>query len=77
MTTTPATTAAPAHEELCICGHLHSNHADPAGGDTRCLAVEDRRDLPEAFDDGRDRQYAYCACLHFLTAPRRPAGRSR
>ena len=41
-------------DSLCVCGHLASHHADPASGDTRCLAVEDRRDLLDVFDDGRD-----------------------
>ena len=41
-------------EALCVCGHLAEHHADPASGDTRCLAVEDRRDLLDVFDDGRD-----------------------
>ena len=52
-------------DSLCVCGHLASHHADPASGDTRCLVVEDRRDLLDVFDDGRDRAIAYCACLRF------------
>jgi hypothetical protein len=40
-----------------VCGHLTSSHADPSSGDTRCLAVEDRRDLLVVFDDGRDTTY--------------------
>jgi hypothetical protein len=59
--------------ELCICGHVRSRHADASIGDTRCLAVEDRRDLLEAFDDGRSRDHAYCACLRF-SAARVPGG---
>jgi len=54
---------------LCVCGHLAENHGDAASGDTRCLAVEDRRDLLDVFDDGRDGPIAYCACLAY-----RPAG---
>jgi hypothetical protein len=53
---------------LCVCGHLAEHHADPASGDTRCLAVEDRRDLLEVFDDGRDGPIGYCACLAFRSA---------
>ena len=52
-----------------MCGHLASNHADPATGDTRCLADEDRRDLLYTSDDGRDTQHHYCACLHYIPAP--------
>lgn len=55
-------------EPLCVCGHLATNHADPASGDTRCLAVEDRRDLLETFDDGRDGPIGYCACLAYRPA---------
>jgi hypothetical protein len=63
-------------DQLCVCGHLPSHHADPSTGDTRCLAVEDRRDLLAVFDDGRDTAYGYCACLHFRAATtRRPPGR--
>ena len=50
-------------DPLCVCGHSRDNHPDPASGDTRCLAVEDRRDLLAVFDDGRDIAYADCACL--------------
>ena len=54
-------------DSLCVCGHLAEPHADPASGDTRCLAVEDRRDLLDVFDDGRDGPWA--------TAPAWPTGR--
>jgi hypothetical protein len=53
------------HDPLCACGHRRSGHAEPSSGDTRCLAVEDRRDLLAAFDDGREHDIAYCACLRF------------
>ena len=56
-------------DPLCVCGHSRDNHPDPASGDTRCLAVEDRRDLLAVFDDGRDIAYADCACLR---SPPRP-----
>jgi hypothetical protein len=55
-------------DSLCICGHLASHHADLANGDTRCLAVEDRRDLLDVFDDGRDSPIGYCACLAYRPA---------
>jgi hypothetical protein len=55
-------------DELCSCGHRRSGHADPSSGDTRCLAVEDGRDLLEAFDDGREHDVAYCGCLRFTAA---------
>jgi hypothetical protein len=57
-----------AADPLCACGHLASNHAEPSSGDTRCLAVEHRRDLLAVFDDGRDTAYGYCACLRFQPA---------
>jgi len=50
-------------------------HDTPNSGDTRCLAVEAREDLLQAFDDGRDTAYAYCACLRFT--PARPPGQPR
>ena len=56
-------------DPLCVCGHLAEHHADPASGDTRCLAVEDRRDLLDVFDDGRDGPVA------LLRVPGLPAGR--
>ena len=52
-------------DPLCRCGHRASNHAPAESGDTRCLAVEHRDDLIQAFDDGRDDDSAYCACLRF------------
>ena len=55
-------------EALCVCGHQAANHAEAASGDTRCLAVEDRRDLLEVFDDGRDGPIGYCACLAYRPA---------
>lgn len=55
-------------EPLCVCGHLAANRADPAGGDTRCLDVEDRRDLLDVFDNGRDGPLAYCVCLAYRPA---------
>ena len=55
-------------EPLCVCGHLAEHHADPASGDTRCLAVEDRHDLLDVFDDGRDGPIGYCACLAYRRA---------
>ena len=45
-------------DPLCVCGHLADHHADPAIGDTRCLVVEDRRDLLDVFGDVRDGQLA-------------------
>jgi hypothetical protein len=33
-------------DSLCICGHRASHHDTPDSGDTRCLAVEAREDLP-------------------------------
>ena len=57
-----------AADHLCVCGHLASNHAKPSSGDTRCLAVEDRRDLLAVFDDGCTATYGYCACLRFKPA---------
>ncbi len=56
------------HNPLCRCGHRASTHAPPESGDTRCLAVEHRGDLIRAFDDGRDDDYAHCACLRFTPA---------
>ena len=56
-------------DSLCECGHRASTHADPGSGDTRCLAVEAREDLIAVFDDGRDTDHGYCACLRF-TEPR-------
>lgn len=58
--------ADPAH--ICVCGHLATNHADPATGDTRRLAVEDRNDLLDLFDDARDAQHGCCACLSYVPA---------
>ena len=58
-------------DPLCVCGHLADHHADPAIGDTRCLVVEDRRDLLDVFDDGRDGPLSYCGCLTYR--PGRPA----
>ena len=55
-------------EALCVCGHLAEHHADPASGDTRCLAVEDRHDLLDVFDNGRDGPIAHCACLAYRRA---------
>jgi hypothetical protein len=51
--------------QLYVCGHLRSRHEDPANGDSRCLAVEDPRDLLSSFDDGRERAAGYCACMRF------------
>ena len=66
MDTTHATTTGPGTpEQLCVCGHPATRHADPATGDSRCLAVEDRRDLLEHPGDGRDTLDAYCGCLRF------------
>jgi hypothetical protein len=56
------------YDLLCRCGHRASNHAPSESGDTRCLAVEHRGDLIRAFDDGRDGDFAYCACLRFTPA---------
>jgi hypothetical protein len=53
---------------LCVCGHLAEHHADSASGDTRCLAIEDRGDLLDVLDDGRDRPLGYCACLAYRPA---------
>ena len=50
-------------DPLCVCGQRASHHDAPEGGDTRCLAVEAREDPIEAFGNGRDTAYAYCACL--------------
>ena len=55
-------------DPLCECGHRASSHAHPDSGDTRCLAVEAREDLIAVFDDGRDGDYGYCACLRFTEA---------
>jgi len=52
---------------VCLCGHLASHHA-VSTGDTRCLAIEDRRDLLSIFDDGGSAAHAYCACLRFHPA---------
>lgn len=52
-------------DPLCVCGHRASSHASVDSGDTRCLAVEDRRDLISLFDDGRDHELGYCACLRY------------
>ena len=62
-------------DPLCVCGHLASHHDTPGSGDTRCLAAEAHQDLLEAFDDGRDTAYAYCACLRFI--PARPLAEPR
>ena len=59
-------------DSLCVCGHLASHHADPASGDTRCLVVEDRRDLLDVFDDGRD---ARDRVLRLPAVPSRRNGR--
>src|SRR5205823_6026008 len=63
-------------DQLCACGHLPSHHAAPSGGATRCLSVEDRRDLLAVFDDGRDTADGYCACLRFQPAWTPPAPRA-
>jgi hypothetical protein len=55
-------------DRLCSCGDRGSSHAEPGSGDTRCLAVEAREDLIYVFDDGRDTEHAYCACLRFIDA---------
>ena len=55
-------------DSLCECGHRASHHADAGSGDTRCLAVEARADLIAVFDDGRDTDHGYCACLRFTAA---------
>ena len=62
-------------DPLCECGHRASSHAHPDSGDTRCLAVEAREDLIAVFDDGRDGDYGYCACLRFTEA--RPTTQGR
>jgi hypothetical protein len=55
-----------AQDRLCRCLHLLSEHADPAGGDTRCLVICDGvDDLLDSFDNGRDGMY-FCACLEFV-----------
>ncbi|MGA2924442.1 MAG: hypothetical protein ABSG43_00400 [Solirubrobacteraceae bacterium] len=61
---------APAREkvrdgDLCVCGHDRERHADPASGDARCLVVTQRSELADVFDDGREGQLGYCACLGF------------
>ena len=65
MTTPDINQSAQTEQALCACGHLRSSHADPATGDSRCLVVEDRRDLLDVFDDGRDSASGYCGCLRF------------
>jgi hypothetical protein len=57
---------------LCACGHRVRTHADPASGDTRCLAVEARDDLIAVFDDGRHHDVGYCVCLRFTAAHPNP-----
>jgi hypothetical protein len=58
-------------QELCVCGHPRSRHADPSGGDTGCLAIEHPADLVDTFDDGKERaDLAYCGCLAFRTLKR-------
>jgi hypothetical protein len=73
---TAAWSTAPVDDPLCVCGHRLSNHS--SSGDTRCLAVEHRADLIGAFDDGRERDIAYCECLRFDdgTEPRRTGERT-
>ncbi len=61
-------TAAAVRDRLCICAHRASGHAEPGSGDTRCLAVEAPEELVYVLDDGRDTEYAYCACLRFVDA---------
>ncbi len=56
-------------DPLCACGHPRSEHAPADTGDTRCLVVSAAA-LLEAFDDGRPRNDAYCACLHFREGTR-------
>jgi hypothetical protein len=51
--------------DVCVCGHDRERHADPASGDARCLVVTQRSELADAFDDGREGQLGYCACLGF------------
>jgi hypothetical protein len=52
----------------CECGHGREQHADAASGDTRCLVVAERERLTDVFDDGREGQLGYCACLGFREA---------
>lgn len=64
--TTDVTCAGP--DSLCRCAHRESSHADASSGDTRCLVIEDRRDLITPFDDGREHDHAYGACLRFTAS---------
>ena len=65
MTTHDQQQPATMPDPLCQCGHRASHHADASSGDARYLAVEARADLTAAFDDGRDSDDGYCACLRF------------
>jgi hypothetical protein len=49
----------------CECDHGREQHPDAASGDTRCLVVAERERLTDVFDDGREGQLGYRACLWF------------
>ena len=61
--------------ERRIALRLAQPRADRLQPEGRCLADEAREDLLQAFDDGRETAYAYCACLRFT--PARPPGQPR